>query len=211
MELFVDATQCARMPVLLVKPCSTGTHWRCLIVKILLGEGLEIFRFFSCPEDVYHTLCTSLQPGMKLDVKTFLQAILYFQKIIAPQKIFICLMYLHHNLQPDRLIISFCFQTFLPFVPIEYSCLSSFAPLFVCIFILGNYVWEDLNGSWGSRIKWHLIHLGGFKFSWKTILWMTINCRLYMGSLCPYIFLAIPPPPPPRSIGIFPNLCRNIF
>ena len=33
LEPFVDAMQQARMPVLLVKPCSTGTHLRCLIRK----------------------------------------------------------------------------------------------------------------------------------------------------------------------------------
>ena len=107
-ELFVDATQCARMPVLLVKPCSTGTHWRCLIVKILLGEGLEIFRFFSCPEDVYYTLAWNEAGCPNFPSSNFV----FPEEDYCPQIIFRCLMYLHHNLHPVRHINSFIFRHF---------------------------------------------------------------------------------------------------
>ena len=141
MELFVDATQCARMPVLLVKPCSMGTHWRCLIVKILLGEGLENFRFFRCPEDVsfhfvYHTKAWSQWSWMS--ILSFKQFYLH-TKIIAPRITFKCLMHLRHLQHRHVNSFVFSFQSFLSFVPIVYNLwLSSSALSIACKFIQTN-------------------------------------------------------------------------
>ena len=104
-----------RMSVLLVKPCSMGTHWRCLIVKILLGEGLEVFRFFSCPEDVYYTLAWNEAGCPNFPSSNFV----FPEEDYCPQIIFRCLMYLHHNLHPVRHINYFVFRHFY------HLCLSN--------------------------------------------------------------------------------------
>ena len=148
--------------------------------KILLGEGLENFRFFRCPEDVsfhfvYHTKAWSQWSWMS--ILSFKQFYLH-TKIIAPRITFKCLMHLRHLQHRHVNSFVFSFQSFLSFVPIVYNLwLSSSALSIACKFIQTNLrkfhfrklIWEDLNENWGSRLEWHLIHLGGLKFSGRTL------------------------------------------
>ena len=82
---------------------------------ILLGEGLEVFRFFSWPEDVYYTLACNEAGCPDFPSSNFV----FPEEDYCPQIIFRCLMYLHHNVHPVRHNNSFVFRHFY------HLCLSN--------------------------------------------------------------------------------------
>ena len=170
--------QLARMPVLLVKPCSTGTHLRCLIRKGLTRWRTGVFRFFRCLEDVFvfqtprgcnccnfYTLCVT--DSILIHINTFVFRSFFSTLMISDD---------HYHLQH----------------------------LFTCIlFWTNNKFISELNLSCNSPC---LMQVEAFSLPCKLqVLWnilrMTIKCRLYKSyALFKNEYFGVPTPQPPSVL-----------
>ena len=170
------------MPVLLVKPCSTGTHLRCLIRKGLTRWRTGVFRFFRCLEDVFvfqaprgcnccnfYTLCVT--DSILIHINTFVFRSFFSTLMISDD---------HYHLQH----------------------------LFTCIFFWTNNKFiSELNLSWNSPC---LMQVEAFSLPCKLqVLWnilrMTIKCRLYI-KVMHYLETSILVSPLPNLLQFYLNI-----